>query len=59
MGYRPLGLKELDMTEETEHTQSILEEVCRLYANTMSFIWDSSFYMESTCNAGDPGSIPR
>ena len=41
--YSPWGLKELDMTERL----------------SLSCFPDSSVGKESTCNAGDPSSIPR
>ena len=31
MGYRPLGLKELDMTEETEHTITCYQGLRRIH----------------------------
>ena len=58
-GYSPRGCKESDMTE---HPHTHCPHVCRpIYLSAYMCVWFPRWLSgkQSTCNAGDPGSIPR
>ena len=54
VGYSLLGLKELDMTEATQHALIHQPDILMLKGFP-----DSSVGKETVCKAGDPGLIPE